>query len=275
MEIIIFYIMVFCMGTVFGSFFTLAVYRLPLHQDITHERSYCPKCGHKLSFWDMIPILSYLFLGGKCRYCGEKIRIRYLILEVMSGLVFLLFAISININFLNYTIDKMVYLIIGLLYIAGIIIIAGIDKEKHQIHKGILLYEMIIITLYMIYLCIIEETTIYRYVIYLFIILVLQILDIYYFKKYLKNSYMINILILACLMATFQSEITFIITVIGMLLSIAIEQIVKKLQNCMIRYKKSDQTTKDLPIGFYLCTIHIVAMLVVNFLACGWLNEIS
>ena len=81
------------MGITFGSFYTLAVYRIPKGQDITHTRSYCPKCNHKLSFWDMIPILSYVFLGGKCRYCGQKIRPRYLMLEVMSGIVFVLFAI--------------------------------------------------------------------------------------------------------------------------------------------------------------------------------------
>ena len=89
----IIYFFMFTMGAVLGSFYTLAVYRIPLKQDITHTRSYCPKCNHKLNFLDLIPILSYIFLGGKCRYCKEKIRLRYLILEVSSGLVFLLFAI--------------------------------------------------------------------------------------------------------------------------------------------------------------------------------------
>ena len=59
---IVFYILIFCIGTLFGSFFTLAVYRIPLRQDITHTRSYCPKCNHRLEFLDMIPIFSYIFL---------------------------------------------------------------------------------------------------------------------------------------------------------------------------------------------------------------------
>ena len=63
------YIIIFSMGTVVGSFLTLATYRIPLNQDITHERSYCPSCKHKLGFFDLIPILSYLILGQKCRYC--------------------------------------------------------------------------------------------------------------------------------------------------------------------------------------------------------------
>ena len=114
MEQIIFYILIFCIGTVFGSFFTLAVYRIPLHQDITHKRSYCPNCNHKLSFWDMIPILSYVFLGGKCRYCKKKIRIRYLCLEILTGIVFLLFAMSLNINFEIINISKLIYFVFGL-----------------------------------------------------------------------------------------------------------------------------------------------------------------
>ena len=142
MEQIIFYTLIFIIGTLFGSFFTLAVYRIPLHKDITHERSYCPKCNHKLSFWDMIPILSYIFLGGKCRYCKEKIRIRYLLLEVLTGMVFLLFAMSINLSIVPFKIDQLIYLILGMFYIAGMIIIAGIDKERIQIQKSLILYEI-------------------------------------------------------------------------------------------------------------------------------------
>ena len=146
MELFIIYFTIFAIGTIFGSFFTLAVYRIPLHQDITHERSYCPNCNHKLSFLDMIPILSYIFLGGKCRYCKEKIRIRYLLLEILTGIVFLLFGMSIN---LLSDINNIMYLILGILYIAGIIIIAGIDKEKRKIQKSVILYELIVICIYM------------------------------------------------------------------------------------------------------------------------------
>ena len=57
--------MIFIMGTVFGSFFTLAVYRIPLGLNITYERSFCPNCNHKLGFKDLIPILSYMSLRRK------------------------------------------------------------------------------------------------------------------------------------------------------------------------------------------------------------------
>ena len=71
---IIVYIYMFVIGALLGSFYTLAVYRIPLKQDILYTRSYCPNCNHKLGFWDLIPIFSYIFLGAKCRYCKKKIR---------------------------------------------------------------------------------------------------------------------------------------------------------------------------------------------------------
>ena len=108
----IIYITIFIIGTLFGSFFTLATYRIPIKQDITHTHSYCPNCNSKLGFFELIPVLSYIFLGGKCRYCKEKIRIRYLLLEILTGIVFLLFAMSINISFENIETNKLIYLII-------------------------------------------------------------------------------------------------------------------------------------------------------------------
>ena len=73
----ILYIYIFLIGITFGSFFTLATYRIPKREDIIHTRSYCPKCKHKLSFWDMIPVFSYIFLKGKCRYCKNTSKIYF------------------------------------------------------------------------------------------------------------------------------------------------------------------------------------------------------
>lgn len=83
-------IMVFCIGLMFGSFFTLATYRIPRKQDIVKTRSYCPNCKHKLGFFDCFPILSYVSTIGRCRYCKKPISIRYPLMELASGLVFLL-----------------------------------------------------------------------------------------------------------------------------------------------------------------------------------------
>lgn len=262
METIIFYVLIFIIGTLFGSFSTLAVYRLPLHKDITHERSFCPKCNHKLSFWDMWPILSYILLGGKCRYCKEKIRIRYLLLEIFTGTVFLLFAMSLNINLIHIEISKFVYLIFGLLYISGLIIIAGIDKENKKISKGILTYEIVVLSIYMIYLYIVEKANIYRYVIYLFVILILLLIDTIKLRKLKVDSYLIQIIILCILQAVFTYSYGFVITAIMVLFTIAIEIVIRKI------FKKDKQYLEKLPIGYYLCITNIISIIIINMLAC-------
>ena len=254
----IFYILIFAIGTLFGSFFTLAVYRLPLHQDITHERSYCPKCNHKLSFLDMIPVLSYVFLGGKCRYCKNKIRIRYLLLEIFTGMVFLLFVMSLNINLNEINLSKIVYLIFGMLYIAGLIIIAGIDKENRKINKGVLVYEVVILSLYIIYLYIVEHTNIYRYVIYLFVFLLVYLLSL---KKGKVNNYTIEIIMLTIVQAIFTNSYGFILTAIITLLAISIECLIRKL------LRKDEKFIEKLPIGYYLSVVNILTIISINILA--------
>lgn len=135
MEAII-YITIFLIGIVFGSFFTLAVYRIPRKENITYVRSHCTSCNHKLGFLDLIPILSYVFLGGKCRYCKEKIRIRYLLLEVMSGLTFLLLAFTKDIT----TVQGLIELTFTYLFVASMFISAGIDKENLKIPNSVSIY---------------------------------------------------------------------------------------------------------------------------------------
>lgn len=137
------YFVIFISGSVFGSFFSLAVYRLPRKEDITHVRSHCTSCNHRLEFLDLIPIWSYVFLGGKCRYCKEKIRPRYLLLEIFSGLVFVLMAVMYGINCYS-SVPEFIELIFVYLFLCAVFIIGGIDNENYIVHNGTLLYGIII-----------------------------------------------------------------------------------------------------------------------------------
>ena len=264
---VILYIVIFMIGTLFGSFFTLAVYRIPLGKDITHERSFCPNCNHKLSFLDMIPILSYLFLGGKCRYCKQKIRPRYLLLEVLSGIVFVLFAASIKLSIFTFNRDILVYFVVGLLYIATMFIIAGIDKERFEIEKPVLLFGFICVSLYMVYLYIVENNaSMYRYVIYLVISCLLILFSIFYLRKKGKDSYTIDILILSMLMILYTYETVYIYTVIITLLAISIQLIIQKMNsNKNKAVKKEKKEDYKIPIGFYMCTANIIILIATNF----------
>lgn len=262
----ILYLLIFCIGTVFGSFFTLAIYRIPLRQDITHTRSYCPNCNHKLSFWDMIPILSYLFLGGKCRYCKQKIRPRYLLLEVLSGIVFVLFAMSIKLSLFTLTKESMIYFIAGILYISTLFILAGIDKEKIKIEKPVLLFGFICVGIYIIYLCIVEkDINIYRYVIYFTLICILSIISIMYLRKKAKQSYVIDAILLLLLMAMYTYEIVSIYTIIMTLLAIGVQGILTKKKNKKNKSVKIDkEINMKIPVAFYLCTANIFTLIASN-----------
>ena len=265
---IFYYIMIFLMGTVFGSFFTLAVYRIPLKKDITHERSFCPNCNHKLGFWDMIPIFSYLFAKGKCRYCGEKIRIRYLILEALSGTVFLTEYLALNMHFPYLEISKIAFFIAFVFMYVTIAIMAGIDKEHRKIHIGLILFGFIMQGLYILYLYIVGEANIYRYGMYLCILLVLCIVDTVSVKKLGDSKYPIQCLILCSYIgACLGSELLLVVTLISIALMI--------INRIYLRAKKQFEDKPDIlqnneipktRIGFFLGMATIAVTIVETFI---------
>lgn len=254
---IYFYAIIFIMGITFGSFYTLAVHRIPKRQDITHTHSYCPKCNHKLGILDLIPVLSYLILGAKCRYCKEKIRPRYFILEIISGLFFVLVAYLIGMSIYNCNLSKIIEYSFWILYFTFIILIAGIDKETRTINKSVLMYGVIISIMYIIYLYIIEKTSIYRYVIYLLVLLLLLIIDTINLRKKAKNSYLYSILIFIIIMTIFTGEYITISSIIMTLLYISIYLMVKKL--------KKNKENKELKVGFCLAIFNILYFLLVSY----------
>ncbi len=78
-----------CMGLVVGSFLNVVVARLPHGKSVVHPRSGCPSCQHFISWYDNIPIISFLLLRGKCRHCHDKISFRYPMIELLTAVVFL------------------------------------------------------------------------------------------------------------------------------------------------------------------------------------------
>lgn len=260
----ILYILIFIMGAYFGSFYTLAVYRIPLELDITHEHSFCPNCKHKLGFLDLFPVFSYIFLGGKCRYCGMKIKPRYCILEVLSGLTFVAFTYSLNINLYNIETEKLILLGFSALYFAGLFIIAGIDKERIQVQKKVLLYTITVVAVYMSYMYITMNLDIIRYVGYLGFVLFLVILDTIKIRKKGEESYALNLWMLALVMCMFTGEAVFLLTAIYTLLACALYVLIKKIKNRK-KYVKKEKEKIKLPIAFYMCVCNVITYIICNF----------
>lgn len=89
---IAFCVISFLLGACFGSFSGVLVCRLPLGENIATKPSHCDSCGKQIKFYDNIPIISYMVLGGKCRYCKAHIPATTLIIEIVNALLWLLFA---------------------------------------------------------------------------------------------------------------------------------------------------------------------------------------
>lgn len=246
---IIFYIAFYIIGVVLGSFFTLATYRIPLKQDILYTRSYCPKCNNKLKSLDLIPILSYIFLGGQCRYCHEKISPRYIIIEMFSGLFYLLFVMSLKIDIYNIKFFKIVNLVYGTLIISAFFIIGGIAKEHKILSKGTVLFGLIVSVLYMIYLYIVQ-CNIYRYIIYFVVISMLFILGKLIKNINYKKYYNILVLLLFSIIST--NEIIFIVSSIFTFLIHLFLYVINKKE-----YKNWI---------FYFSFLNILFMIVYNFM---------
>lgn len=83
MEVIL-YSIIFIYGIVFGSFLNICIYRIPQKKDLV-MRSHCMNCGYQLKWYDLIPIVSYVCLGGTCRKCGERISLQYPLVELLNG----------------------------------------------------------------------------------------------------------------------------------------------------------------------------------------------
>ena len=261
---ILLYILIFIMGTVFGSFFTLAVYRIPKGQDITHTHSYCPNCNHKLGFLDLIPVFSYIFLLGKCRYCKEKIRPRYLILEVLSGTVFVLVAYLMDISINNLKVTVLAEGAFMALYLCFIFIMAGIDAENRKIEKSVSMYGILLSIAYIVYLCIIEHDSIYRYIIYLIFYILVLILDTITLKKYAKNSYVNGVILTAITMVIFTGEYVMINTIIMTALAVAINLLLHKIANIRKKVRREKKNYgEDITYGFYLAISNILNLLFV------------
>lgn len=255
---IILYAMLFIIGTVFGSFLTLATYRIPLNQDITHKRSYCPKCNHRLEFLDLIPIFSFIFLKGRCRYCKSKISPRYFIIEILCGIVFMLMGFYLNINIYNFTIFKEISFFIGALFIVFMFLIAGIDKEKNYIDDRVLIYGLLITLIDMIYNYFVYRCNFNRlkFVFYILIISLIVLINIYMAKKKPKVKYIPNLLIYLVIITLFFNEyITLGTIIIGLL----IITIISYFENKPI--KKS-----NIPYVFYFSISNILMLIIVTFI---------
>jgi leader peptidase (prepilin peptidase) / N-methyltransferase len=108
---------VFIVGTIFGSFFNVCIYRIPAGKSVVYPPSSCGHCNTRLRALDMIPVLSYIFLGGKCRHCKQSFSARYAIVELMTGIIYaaLYMTYGFNFIFLKHIVLSSFLIVIGMI----------------------------------------------------------------------------------------------------------------------------------------------------------------
>lgn len=135
--IIIIYL--FIIGSVIASFANALIYRIPRQIAIYKGRSYCENCYHKLSWYDLIPIVSYLLLKGKCRYCHHEISINHLLFECFGGCLMIFCFYYFSLSF------KMILIF---LIVMNLIVIAIIDYNTMDIYLSTILSLLVLVITY-------------------------------------------------------------------------------------------------------------------------------
>ena len=129
------------LGLIIGSFLNSVIWRLSDLESLVKGRSHCPHCQKMLGFWDLIPLLSFVFLLGKCRYCGKRISWQYPLVELTTAVIFVSIYLIFGIS---------VYSILLLIVFSGLIVIAVYDLRKMLIPDEILIPIAVIVFLYQI-----------------------------------------------------------------------------------------------------------------------------
>lgn len=125
---ILFSMIVFLYGIIIGSFLNVCIYRLPKKENIVTTRSHCMQCGYQLKWYDLIPLFSWLMLGGRCRKCKAKISVQYPIIEALNGVLYLLVFARFGVS-----IECLLYCLLA----SALIVLSVIDFRTYEIPFGI------------------------------------------------------------------------------------------------------------------------------------------
>ena len=129
------FIFFFILGSVWGSFSNVCIYRIPKNQSVVFSRSFCPKCKNTIKWYDNIPLISYLLLKAKCRNCDYKIDFQYFVVELLSAITFVIIY-----YFYGLTVSSLLLIVLSVFFI----IIFFIDL-KHYIIPNELTYPLMFI----------------------------------------------------------------------------------------------------------------------------------
>lgn len=146
-------------GLAIGSFLNVLIFRSLAGEKIT-GRSHCPECGHQLGFWDLIPVFSYLALGGRCRYCAGKISPQYPVIEFVTSFLFVITGYFFLTNFNGLSVQLIFSLLIFFFGISVLLVVFVTDLRDGIIPNRIIIPAiLVLIILKLVYLLVLFGLT--------------------------------------------------------------------------------------------------------------------
>ena len=145
------FLFIFILGTVIGSFLNVVIFRLNTGLSLVHGRSKCMTCNHKLSWYELIPVFSYLFLKGKCRKCKTAISRQYITIELLTGIIFVFIAIHF-LKALLVAPSLFVFLFLIFAIIFSILMIILVYDLRHKIIPDNLVWTFNILSFLVIFI---------------------------------------------------------------------------------------------------------------------------
>lgn len=175
--------------------------------------------------------------------------------SLLGGISFVIIAFTFKLNIYSLNLNSIMLYILTIMYISALIIIAGIDKSNIKIEKKLLGFEVIVSMIYMIYMCSINTNLIYKYLIYVAIYFLAIVTDTILLRKFAKDSYTMDMLILLSIILMFLDVRILFYTIWASILAIVIDLIILKMRQKKTGNKKIK--LNEIPIGFFICTSNI------------------
>ena len=181
---------------------------------------------------------------------------------LIGGVSSVVLANTLNISVSSYDISSIIIYIFGMIYISILVLIGGIDKNYSKINKSVLAFGVVSSILYMIYLFVIDLSSVNLNVKYLFVYMILLLVDAFLLRKFAKDSYLINLLILISIISVYSNFIILMYTLVLAIISTILYAIILKSQQRKNGNKKIK--ISEIPIGFFISSSNIIVLFMVR-----------
>lgn len=232
---VIFYTILFIIGIVIGSYLKLEANEIPRELDL--KRTHYSKNSNE----EFISKLTYSLIGG-------------------ASSVILANTLKISIN--NFDISSIVIYFFAMLYVSTLVVIGGIDKNYSKIVKKVLAFGVVSSIVYMIYIFTIDFSSVYVNVGYLLIYIVLLVIDAVLLRKFAKDSYIVNLLILLSIILVYSNFRILVYTLVMTVIAILLYLVVLKSQ----QKKNGNKEIKisEIPVGFFVASCNIIVLFMIK-----------